>query len=311
MSDHILQSPPKNKNELFSRLRDVIAQGWTTMPNHKRYTGSGAPGNFLEDLLGLRAGNLDVPDTIGWELKYYTKETNLITLFHKEPKPEKIMRYMVRQFGWKDQKDRLSFRHTIKGKSDRFKVDINDAQITVRPGQVYEWRDFMRTHSHIKGKGLSNTSRNNAVKDMRTLFNYAIKREWADLTNPFEKIPRLKQAEAVSRVLTVEESKHLLEVAETYSTNAVLIFYLGRYAGLRIKEIVNAKANWFDFKKNTICTKKYSKVGITYFQTKNKKERVLPIHDKLKAVLKKNMPKSGYLIEPDNPPLEKGYRFWY
>ena len=61
------------------------------------YGGTGAPGTFLEDLLGLRAGALDIPDSLGWELKWYTHKTSLLTLFHKEADgPEAIMRYMVR-----------------------------------------------------------------------------------------------------------------------------------------------------------------------------------------------------------------------
>ncbi len=99
---------------------------------------------FLEDLLGLRAGNIDAPDALGWELKWYTDRTALVTLFHKEPTgPEAIMRYMVRQYGWKDKQGRKSFRHTIKGKSDRFKVVEDEGQLIVRPlkgnGPVPYW----------------------------------------------------------------------------------------------------------------------------------------------------------------------------
>jgi hypothetical protein len=42
------------------------------------------------------------------------------------------IRYMVSRFGWKDKKGRLSFRHTISGKSDRFQVSIDGDQIVVR-----------------------------------------------------------------------------------------------------------------------------------------------------------------------------------
>lgn len=114
-------------------LLEVMRHGWYEMPEDKRYNGTGAPGNYLEDLLGLKAGNMDIPDAVGWELKYYTEKTNLITLFHKEARPERVMHYMVRKHGWKDAKGRMSFRHTIKGKSDRFKINTDDNQVTVRP----------------------------------------------------------------------------------------------------------------------------------------------------------------------------------
>ena len=99
---------------------------------------------FLEDLLGLKAGSADIPDSLGWELKWYTERTHLLTLFHKEADgPRGIMRQMVRKYGWKDNRGRLSFRHTIKGKSDRFRVEDGVEQLVVRPirgkGPVPYW----------------------------------------------------------------------------------------------------------------------------------------------------------------------------
>lgn len=135
---------PQTKNQLLERLREIIKAGWLQMPpDVARYNGTGGPGNYLEDLLGLTAGNKDIADCIGWEVKFYTPKTSLITLFHKEPEPEGILRYMVSKFGWKDKYGRLSFRHTIHGQSDRFVV-VNDAgTIIVRPlqgdGPVPTW----------------------------------------------------------------------------------------------------------------------------------------------------------------------------
>ena len=141
----IPDNPPRTKRELFERLRNVLDAGWQIMPNKRRYNGTGAPGNFLEDLLGLTAGNLDMPDSVGWELKYYTQKTSLITLFHKEPQPQTVMRYMVSRYGWKDSHGRLSFRHTIRGRSDRFRVFADTGRIVVRPlkgnGIVPHWTD--------------------------------------------------------------------------------------------------------------------------------------------------------------------------
>jgi hypothetical protein len=124
--------PPETHKELFARLREIVSHKVYEMPR-QRYRGTGAPGLFLEDLLGLTTGNKDIPDSLGCELKFYTPSTNLITLFHKEPQPENIIRYMVSKHGWKDKNGRLSFRHTIAGKSDRFKVIADAGHIVVRP----------------------------------------------------------------------------------------------------------------------------------------------------------------------------------
>jgi len=123
--------PPKTNKELFERLNIIVRHGKYEMPVI-RYSGTGGAGLYLEDLLGLTTGNKDIPDSLGWELKYYTRQTNLITLFHKEPKPEGIVRYLVSKHGWKDKGGRLSFRHTIAGRSDRFEVSANAGQIIVR-----------------------------------------------------------------------------------------------------------------------------------------------------------------------------------
>ena len=129
-----MTTPPRTRQDLFGKLRDVIAHGPYDMPAESPYKGTGGPGVFLEDLLGLNAGGLDIPDAVGWELKWYTDKTSLVTLFHKEADgPAEIMRRMVREYGWTDAQGRLSFRHTIRGRSDRFRVEYTGGQIVVRP----------------------------------------------------------------------------------------------------------------------------------------------------------------------------------
>ena len=57
---------------------------------------------FLEDLLGLTTGNVDILDSLGWELKYYTSKTALIVLSTRSISTVGIIRYMIRKLGWKD-----------------------------------------------------------------------------------------------------------------------------------------------------------------------------------------------------------------
>ena len=79
-------------------------------------------------------------------MKWHTEQTSLLTLFHKTPTgPDAIMRYLVRKYGWRDKQGRMSVRHTIKGKSDRFRVDFDAAQLVVRPvrgnGPIPYWTE--------------------------------------------------------------------------------------------------------------------------------------------------------------------------
>ena len=110
MSIDFPTSPPNKKKELFALLRKILQHGPYDMPTTKRYAGTGGPGNLLEDLFGLSVGNQDIADSIGWEIKYYTEKTNLITLFHKEAQPANIMRHMVSKWGWKDDNYTNDFR---------------------------------------------------------------------------------------------------------------------------------------------------------------------------------------------------------
>ncbi len=134
---------PQTKRELFDRIREIIALGWQKMPPARRYNGTGGAGNFLEDLLGLKTGNQDIADILGWEVKFYTPKTSYITLFHKEPTPKGVMRYMVSKYGWEDAQGRRSFRHTIAGRSDRFIVADDAGNVVVRPlkgnGPIPTW----------------------------------------------------------------------------------------------------------------------------------------------------------------------------
>ena len=95
------------------------------------FQGNGAPGNMLESLLNLKQNNNDSPDLLDWEIKFHGGNS-LLTLFHKDPQPKGIMDKMVDTFGWENKKSQISFRHTIRGKSNRgFIVDSIDNKITV------------------------------------------------------------------------------------------------------------------------------------------------------------------------------------
>lgn len=124
------------ESELFDRLRALLKAGWMDVPADKGYGGTGGAGVLLEELLGVRGGNLDIPDAGRWEIKFHTKNA-LLTLFHLEGEPRGHMHHMVREFGWRDKLGRLSFRHTIWGRSSKgFYVANEGNRITVRHDKV-------------------------------------------------------------------------------------------------------------------------------------------------------------------------------
>lgn len=83
-----------------------------------QFQGSGAPGDTLEYLCNIERNNNDSPDLKDWEIKFHGG-SSLLTLLHKDPEPKGILNKVVNAFGWETDKGHISFRHTIKGKSER------------------------------------------------------------------------------------------------------------------------------------------------------------------------------------------------
>lgn len=122
---------PKTSAATFKKTIDIIKQGWHEIPAGKAFEGDAAPGDFLEHLLGGKKNNRDSPDLNDWEFKF-SSGVALLTLFHKEPEPRGIMRYMVNEHGWPmEDQIRTSFRHTLGGRSNRGFYVVNEADRVV------------------------------------------------------------------------------------------------------------------------------------------------------------------------------------
>ena len=120
------------KRHLVERLQQVLKTREHEIPMGMGFEGTGAPGLYLEHLLGLTTSNKDVPDEGSWEIKY-SSGNSLVTLFHKEPYPRgRAIKYMINSWGWVGRNGRQSFRHTICGESDRFTVVDEANAIRVR-----------------------------------------------------------------------------------------------------------------------------------------------------------------------------------
>ena len=110
--DPLESGPPMKEAELLARLNSVIGR-WIRIPSVRGYGGTGAPGRVLEELLGVRTGNLDIPDAGQWELKFLSG-TSLLTLFHLEAEPKGHLHNLIRRCSWPDLNGRASFRHTVR-----------------------------------------------------------------------------------------------------------------------------------------------------------------------------------------------------
>lgn len=120
---------PQSSKKAFKVIHEIISMGEIEIP--QQFKGTGAPGNTLEYLLNIEQNNFDSPDLHDWEVKFHGGNS-LLTLFHKDPQPKGIINELVNEFGWKNTKGQISFRHTISGESEKgFKVLNQDNKIVV------------------------------------------------------------------------------------------------------------------------------------------------------------------------------------
>lgn len=167
------------ESDLFDRIRTLLKTGWIDIPNSKGYGGTGGAGVLLEERLGVRGGNLDIPDAGRWEIKFHTKNA-LLTLFHLEGEPRGHMHHMVREFGWSDRNGRTSFRHTIRGRSDKgFYVANESNRITVRHEEVSDIVWPYWTHDRIINAFAAKLRRLIVVEGKRRSGQVRYERAWA------------------------------------------------------------------------------------------------------------------------------------
>lgn len=144
---------PRSATATFKEIKKVLDMGFVPMPDASSYRGTGAPGRLLEHLLGIDENNNDSPDLNDWEIKYHGGGT-LITLFHKDPEPRGIMRSIVHEHGWEDSQNRISFRHTLSGRSERGFYVVNEAdRIVVRNENVDSVVPFWRHNTILNSLG--------------------------------------------------------------------------------------------------------------------------------------------------------------
>ena len=153
-------------------------------------------------------------------------------------------------------------------------------------------------------KALSPRTVNETIEALRAVTEIAIREGWYVGGNPFRGFRALPLNEEPTRWLSSEEIPAVLEIARARGRDALLLFALGIYAGLRKNEIVNARWEWFDFEAGLI----HVTMSGT-FKTKTGKSRSLPMHAKLREILEDYRQPSGYLIAPEKEPGQYRYRF--
>ena len=114
-------------------------------------------------------------------------------------------------------------------------------------------------------------------RTLKAALNKAI--EWNYISsNPFTKVKFPKLSKSFPAFISEDE----LLIILTNTPNQYLkdIFTVGFYTGLRLGELINMRWSWIDFFQNQITVRCSND-----FQTKSKKERIVPMSEKVKSIL--------------------------
>jgi len=152
--------------------------------------------------------------------------------------------------------------------------------------------------------GISMRSVNNALKHLQAIYGHAEKLGLYAGPNPFKNVERYTIRTGVPKYLKPEEIVRLLQAAQEDSDEALLIFSLGIYSGMRKAEIDHARREWFDFGAKLITLQ--SGHG---FILKDKDARTIPLSDDLATILEPHRQESGYVVKPDKLPGKYRYRY--
>ncbi len=119
-------------------------------------------------------------------------------------------------------------------------------------------------------------------RSLKAGFNKAVIWNYIE-TNPFDKIKAPKVPKSFPVFISEAELIHILNKTKVQLFKDV--FTTAFFSGLRLSELLNMKWNWIDFSQDVITVKNSDE-----FNTKNKRERIIPIHPKVRAILKSRFP---------------------
>jgi site-specific recombinase XerD len=114
-------------------------------------------------------------------------------------------------------------------------------------------------------------------RTLKAAFSKAVVWEYLK-ENPFKKIKAPKQVKSLPIFINKEEFQLILNNTKHQFLKDV--FITGFYTGMRLGELLNMRWFWIDFNQNLITVK-----NSNGFTTKNKKERIIPIHSNVEEVL--------------------------
>ena len=154
-----------------------------------------------------------------------------------------------------------------------------------------------------KGVGLSKVSINNALKTLKSIWNQAKKLGLYSGENPFAEVEFFKIPQRNDRsYLEKDQVESLMKASKQYAEeyyvkqiearNVRIAIALMAFAGLRRKEVCFARWEWIQWEKKILVV-----TSSDEFTTKNKRSRIISMHQELIDIIMPFRKESGYILE--------------
>lgn len=193
---------------------------------------------------------------------------------------------------------------------EKFAALTNNPPIkAVRPSHLIAFRDEM------SGRNLSPATIKSTMGRLSAFFTWAVREGLID-EHPARRVdmPRVLPTRT-EKYCTKEEREKLIQAAPRERPDLQLVLWLGFFAGLRRREIVEAHRDWIDLEGGVLHVKRTET-----FLPKGKRDRMVRISPRLAEFLARylrevrEVPGSPYLLRPDKLPGKvkgaKGKKAW-
>lgn len=174
----------------------------------------------------------------------------------------------------------------------------------IRPKHVLDWYEALRKEKKKNGEPLHEGTAHTYLNALRSFFNWAIEQKPPIAReNPVVGLNLGQVLHAPRRKFCTYEQRDQI-LAGAPNDDLRFILYCGFHAGLRKKEIIEARPEWFDLERGVLHV-----VQTATFVPKDKEDRTIPLTAEFKQFLTGYGLRSPHMLKPDVKKGKSVYRY--
>jgi len=174
----------------------------------------------------------------------------------------------------------------------------------IRPRHVLDWYEALRKEKKKNGEPLHEGTAHTYLNALRSFFKWAVEQKPPIAReNPVVGLNLGQVLHAPRRKFCTYEQRDQI-LAGAPNDDLRFILYCGFHAGLRKKEIIEARPEWFDIERGVLHV-----VQTATFVPKDKEDRTVPLTAEFKKFLTGYGLRSPYMLKPDVKKGKSVYRY--